>query len=81
MTLSAEHIFTRQIAQPDLNYVFADLNLRYKFIKLKTDLEFSLTNIANIKKFEANFISVNSFTSGTYYIPGRVALVKATFSF
>ncbi|WP_421943441.1 carboxypeptidase regulatory-like domain-containing protein [Pedobacter sp.] len=81
MTLSAEHIFTRQVAQPDLNYVFADLNLRYKFIKLKTDLEFSLTNIANIKIFEANFISVNSFTSGTYYIPGRVAMVKATFSF
>lgn len=81
MTISAEHIFTKQNTQPNLNYVFADLNLRYKFIKLKTDLEFSLTNIANIKRFEANFISVNSFTSGTYYIPGRVAMVKATFSF
>jgi len=81
MTVSAEHIFTRQIAQPDLNYIFADFNLRYKLLKIKTDLEFSLTNIANIKKFEANFISVNSFTSGTYYIPGRIAMIKATFSF
>ncbi|WP_316737559.1 carboxypeptidase-like regulatory domain-containing protein [Pedobacter aquatilis] len=81
MTVSAEHIFTKQVAQPNLNYVFADLNLRYKLIKLKTDLEFSLTNIANVTKFEANFISVNSFTSGTYYIPGRVAMVKATFNF
>ncbi|MES2419631.1 MAG: carboxypeptidase regulatory-like domain-containing protein [Bacteroidota bacterium] len=81
MTLSAEHIFTHQNAQPDLSYLFADFNMRYKFQKLKTDLEFGITNLANIKKFEANYLSANSFTSGTYYIPGRVAMMKATFSF
>lgn len=81
MTLSAEHIFTHQNAQPDLSYLFADFNVRYKLQKLRTDLEFGLTNLANIKKFEANYLSANSFSSGTYYIPGRVAMLKATFAF
>lgn len=81
MTLSAEHIFTHQTTQPDLSYLFADFNMRYKLQKFKTDLEFSVTNLANIKKFEANYLSANSFSSGTYYIPGRVAMLKATFNF
>lgn len=81
MTLSAEHIFTHQTTQPNLSYLFADFNVRYKLQKLKTDLEFGITNLANIKKFEANYLSANSFSSGTYYIPGRVAMMKATFNF
>jgi hypothetical protein len=80
-TFSAEHIFTRQSSQPNLNYLFADVNLRYRFIKIKTDLEFGITNLANIKKFEAVSISANAFTSGTYEIPGRVAMLRATFNF
>jgi hypothetical protein len=81
LTLSAEHIYTHQSTQPDLSYLFADLNVRYKFIKLKTDLEFGITNLANIKKFEAINLAANSLTSGTYFIPGRVAMLKATFNY
>ena len=69
------------ICTPDLKYLFADFNMRYRLVKYKTDLEFGVTNLANIKKFEANYLSANSFSSGTYYIPGRVAMMKATFSF
>lgn len=81
LTLSGEHIFTHQDSQPNLSYLFADLNMRYRFVKMKTDLEFSLTNLANVKKFEAINASANSLTSGTYFIPGRVAMLKATFNF
>lgn len=81
ITLSAEHIFTHQATQPDLKYLFADFNVRYRWLKIKTDLEFGITNLANIKKFEATYLSANSFTSGTYFIPGRVAMMKATFNF
>lgn len=81
MNISAEHIYTKQSNQSDLSYLFADFNMRYRFIKLKTDLEFGVTNLANIKKFEAINVSANSLTSGTYYIPGRVAMLKATFNF
>lgn len=81
VNLSAEHIFTHQASQPDLKYIFADFNVRYRLNKLKTDLEFGVTNLANVKKFEAINLAVNSLTSGTYYIPGRVAMLKATFNF
>ncbi|KQB98943.1 hypothetical protein AQF98_19635 [Pedobacter sp. Hv1] len=81
VNFAAEHIFTHQQNQPNLNYLFADFNVRYKLMKLKTDLEFGITNLANVKKFEAVNLSANSLTSGTYYIPGRVAMLKATFNF
>lgn len=81
VNVAAEHIFTHQATQPDLKYIFADFNVRYRLMKYKTDLEFGITNLANVKKFEAINLSANSLTSGTYYIPGRVAMLKATFNF
>jgi hypothetical protein len=81
LNLSAEHIFTHQSSQPDLKYLFADANIRYKVLKLKTDLEFGITNIANVKRFEAINVTANSLTVGTYEIPGRVAMLKATFNY
>lgn len=81
VNLSAEHLFTRQSSQPNLKYIFADANLRYKWLKMKTDIEFGITNLTNIKRFDAIYLSANSLTTGTYIIPGRVAMLKATFNF
>ncbi|WP_316797413.1 TonB-dependent receptor [Pedobacter agri] len=81
VNLSAEHLFTQQANQPNLKYLFADANVKYKILKLKTDLEFGITNLANIKQFDAVYLSANALTTGTYLIPGRVAMLKATFNF
>ncbi len=81
LNFSAEHIFTQQSSQPDLKYLFADFNIRYKVLKLKTDLEFGITNLANVKQFEAINVTANSLTVGTYQIPGRVAMFRATFNY
>ena len=81
LNFSAEHIYTHQSSQQDLKYLFADFNVRYKVLKLKTDLEFGVTNLANVKRFEAINVSANSLTVGTYEIPGRVAMFKATFNY
>jgi len=81
LNLSAEHLLTRQSSQPDLKYLFADANMRYKWLKMKTDIEFGITNLTNIKSLDAIYLSANSLTTGTYYIPGRVAMLKATFNF
>ena len=81
LNLSAEHLFTHQSSQPNLKYLFADANVKYKMVKLKTDIEFGITNLANIKQFDAIYISANSLTTGTYLIPGRVAMLKARFNF
>ncbi|WP_316849372.1 TonB-dependent receptor [Pedobacter agri] len=81
LNLSAEHLFTHQANQPNLKYLFADANVKYKLLKIKTDLEFGMTNLANIKQFDAIYLSANALTTGTYLIPGRVAMLKATFNF
>ncbi|QNR86883.1 TonB-dependent receptor [Pedobacter riviphilus] len=81
INLSAEHLLTQQSSQPDLKYLFADVNMRYKWLKMKTDIEFGITNLTDIKSFDAIYLSANSLTTGTYYIPGRVAMLKATFNF
>jgi len=81
INLSAEHLFTHQDTQPNLNYLFADANIKYKLVKLKTDLEFGVTNLANIKTFDAVYLSANSLTTGSYSIPGRVAMLRARFNF
>ncbi len=81
LNFSAEHLFTHQSSQPNLNYLFADANVKYKLTKLKSDLEFAVTNLGNIKQYDATYLSANSLTTGTYLIPGRVAMLKATFNF
>ncbi len=81
LTLSANHINTRQSKQISLNYFFADVNTRVKINKLKTDFELAVTNITNIKRYEAIYLSANSYTSTAYTIPGRIIMLKATFSY
>lgn len=81
LNLSAEHLYTKQSGQPRLSYIFSDLNMRYRLEKIRTDLEFGMNNLANIKNFKAIYLSANSFTSGNYRIPGRIGLFKATFNF
>ncbi|KEQ28685.1 hypothetical protein N180_04625 [Pedobacter antarcticus 4BY] len=81
ISLSGEHRFTRQAGQLDLSYLFTDFNLRYVFVKFKTNLEFSVTNLANIKKFETIDFSPNALTLSSYRIPGRVMMIKSTFNF
>ena len=81
LNLSAEHLFTSQALQPNLNYLFADANLKYKMLKIKTDVELGVSNLTNIKNFEAVYLSANSLSTGSYQIPGRVAMLKVRFNF
>jgi hypothetical protein len=81
VNLSAEQIFTQQSSQPNLSYVFADANLKYRILKLKTDLEFNINNITNVKSFETLNVSANSLSNANYNILGRIALLKASFNF
>ena len=79
--VSGVYLYTRQPGQEDLKYLFADMNINFRLLKLKTDIMFSITNIANVKTFTAINLTPNSLTLGTYNIPGRVAMLKCTFSF
>ncbi|WP_316777734.1 hypothetical protein [Pedobacter antarcticus] len=81
ISLSGEHRFIQQAGQSDLSYLFADFNLRYVFVKFKTNLEFGVTNLTNIKNFETIDFSPNAQRLSSYRIPGRIMMVKSTFNF
>ncbi|MCR8558904.1 carboxypeptidase-like regulatory domain-containing protein [Mucilaginibacter sp. BJC16-A38] len=78
--LSGEHYYTHQDQANDLKYTFADASVKYRFSKIKTDIELSANNIFNVKKYNALYLSANTFSSNTYVIPGRIILLKATFN-
>jgi len=79
-SVSADHYFTRQQQSNDLKYIFADASARYKFTKIKADVELSAQNLFNTKTYSALFLSANTFTSSSYTIPGRFLLAKVTFN-
>ena len=81
LNLSAEHLYTKQSGQSKLSYLFSDLSARYKVNKINTDFELGISNLGNIKTYRAVYLSSNAFTSGTYEIPGRIAMLKATLTF
>ncbi len=81
VNVSGDYLYTRQPGQEDLKYLFADMNINFRLLKLKTDIMFSVTNLANIKTFTAIGLTANSLTIGTYNIPGRVAMLRGTFNF
>lgn len=75
------HLYLKQTKQPSLNYLFSDINLKYKLLKIKTDFELGLNNLGNIKSFSTYYSSLNSFTAANYSIPGRNVVLKAVFAF
>ncbi len=78
--VSGDHYYTHQQQANDLKYMFADASIRYKFKKVKADVELSAQNLFNTKTYSALYLSANSFTSSTYNIPGRFMLAKVTFT-
>jgi hypothetical protein len=80
LNVSGDHYYTHQQQSPDLKYMFADASLRYKFKKIKADVEISAQNLFNTKTYSALYLSANTFTSSSYTIPGRFMLAKVTFN-
>ncbi|OOQ59160.1 hypothetical protein BC343_28780 [Mucilaginibacter pedocola] len=78
-TVAADHYYTRQ-QDNDFKYIFADATLKYKFNKIKSDLELTAQNLFNTKRYDALYLSANTLTSSSYAIPGRFLLVKFTFN-
>jgi hypothetical protein len=63
------------------NYTFVDAAFTYKFNKLKTDIELSLTNLANIDTYGTASLSANSIIESSYRIRPRMAMMKFYFRF
>jgi len=78
--LSGEHYFTRQRGNPDLKYFFADASLKFRFNKLKTDVELSAVNFLNVKNYSYLNLSANTFTASSYTLPGRIIMLRLMFN-
>lgn len=63
------------------NYTFIDAAFTYKINKLNTDIEFSLTNLANIDTYGTASLFTNSIVESIYRIRPRMALMKFYFRF
>jgi hypothetical protein len=76
-----EHLLTIRSGQDNLEYIFSDFSARYKVDKINTEFEVGLNNLANVKTYKTAFLAANVYTTGSYQIPGRMAILRATFNF
>ena len=80
INISCNDYLTVQNQNNHLKYFFADTFVRYKFSKIRTDLELNLNNIFNVKQYSSVYLSANTYTFSSYQLPGRMMLLKATFN-
>jgi hypothetical protein len=80
VNLKARHIRSRQPNTSDINYLFTDVHLRYKSIRLRADFEFDLTNISNVSSYELLVVNSNLFSVARYEIRGRMGILRVTFN-
>ncbi|WP_257670133.1 carboxypeptidase-like regulatory domain-containing protein [Parapedobacter tibetensis] len=78
--VNGRHQYTGQQQTADISYFFADANIRHRLIKWRTDIEFELTNLANVTSYETYHLSANQFAYSHYNLRGRMAVLKCTFS-
>lgn len=63
------------------NYFFSDINLRYSSKKLRTDFEFNIDNIFNVKTYNIFSTTSNQLVASNYELRGRMVMLKAIFNF
>jgi hypothetical protein len=81
VSLRGRHLYNQQPGLATVNYLFADLNVRYKCKAWRTDFEFDLINLANVKSYDLLRVSSNLMSATRYDVRGRMAMLKATFNF
>ena len=77
--LSGDHYYTYQQGN-DLKYFFADASVKFRFNKLKTDVELSAVNFLNVKNYSYLNLSANTFTASSYSLPGRIVMLRMMFN-
>jgi hypothetical protein len=79
--LGAEQYYTHSPYSQDIKIVFVDASCTYKINKLKTDVELSLNNLANVRNYTTLSVSSTSVVENSYYIRPRMALIKFLYRF
>ncbi|WP_345230647.1 carboxypeptidase-like regulatory domain-containing protein [Olivibacter ginsenosidimutans] len=78
--VNGRHLLTLQKHAQTIRYFFIDAHLRYTVNKWHSDIELNLTNLADIKTYEAYSLTANQFWYNRYILRGRMAVLKYTFT-
>lgn len=79
-TAKARQTYATQAAIAPINYCFADMNIRFKWAKLRTDVELDITNLTNITHYRLIQLNYNLMAQNQYNLRGRMALLRFTFN-
>lgn len=80
LRISANHLYTKQPGMEDIQYYFVDAFLRKYLVKWRTDVEFNLTNLMNVRTFETYSLTANEIFHSKYELRGRMAVLKVIFN-
>lgn len=76
-----ESIHMTQKSMSDFNYYFVDFNANWKIPKLRSELEFNVSNIFNREYFHTFSIHNNGFIQNSFRINPRIGMIKYIFNF
>lgn len=79
--ISGRHLYSHQKGLQDINYLFLDTFIRYRYKKWNSDFELNMSNLGNIKRFDTYAVSANMESQNSYQLRGRMALLKMIVNF
>ena len=74
------HMKTQGLGGPN-SATFLDANMRYTLKKWKTDINLSLINLMDTKRYKQYFVSSNQIIFTDYNLRGRMAVISTNFYF
>lgn len=78
---SGRHFLTAESGEPNKHFMFADVFLRYRLNRWKSDIELDVSNIANVRNYQRFSLSANRYTHDQYKLRGRMFLLRYAFNF
>ncbi|MEP6465726.1 MAG: carboxypeptidase-like regulatory domain-containing protein [Parafilimonas sp.] len=73
--------FNKQFNNPSSSFIFADVSLRYNFIKTPFDIELLWSNLTNTNTYSLWSVSANSISVTNYQLRPRSFLCTFSFNF
>jgi hypothetical protein len=79
-SLTSDYRYSKDASQEGYGYQFFDFAARYSFVKKRFDLELNITNLFDIKNYQAVSANINSIRTSNFRLPGRIVLMRAVFN-
>lgn len=81
ITMGGTYQLNKSPAFKKKTYFFSDVNIRFHSKKLRTDFEFNIDNLFDVKTYDIFSNTTNQLIASTFNLRGRLMMLKATFNF